>query len=143
MVFPLWIKIVVIMLSGGLFALGGYVAKYCRRFILPSILALTASIEIFNKDKNKAWQGLLLLPAMITVSLGYHDRGWVKRGSWLALQAFMVGLGLCITGHLVWWIYALYTIIAFVLGATLYNIKQLIGDTIFGCWVAIIILFIY
>lgn len=133
----IFIKIILDLICGFLFSWGGKSFIEARRFIMPIIISCGVSISI-----HTWWIGLLILPVMGTLCLGYPkfiSNQFFARGLWLALQAFIIGLGCLILGHLSWYFYIPYIVIAFLLCGFLYNIKQIIGDAIFGCWLGIII----
>ena len=136
--FLLILKLIIDFFCGLLNLVGGYCFLPARRFIMPTILALGISIS-----SHTWWLGLLSLPVMGTLCLGYKNGKWLKRGLWLALQAFVIGIGAFLVGHIAFYLYLPYVVGAFVLGATLYNIDQIIGDFIFGSWLGIIVLLVH
>lgn len=95
------------------------------------------------------WLGFTTLPLMGILCLGYGEKSLFykyftdagARGMWLFLCAVVIGLGLIITGHIAYYIYIPYCIIAGILGATLRNINEIIGDLIFGFYLSSIIIF--
>lgn len=132
------LKLVSIGLSGILFALGGGGFLFCRRYIMPVVIAVMASLAT-----GVWWAGVMVLPVMGTLCIGYSGGKWLKRGLWLGLQAFVIGLGLFLTHHIGWYFYAPYVAIAAILGGTLYLLEQMIGDCIFGCWLGVILILLH
>ena len=78
----------------------------------------------------------------ITTTLGYFSPKFWGRGSWLALQALVIGLGLTIFHYLTWPIYVGYILGALLLAGFGYNWTQKYGDFIFGSWLGLIVWFI-
>ncbi len=89
------------------------------------------------------WAWLMILPVMGTLCLGYSGGKWLVRGAWMALQAFVIGLGLFFTHHLEWYFYVPYVFMNGIAGAFLYDIEQMIGDFVFGAWLGLIVFLIY
>lgn len=131
-------QLFIMIVCGALNALGGYHWLFCRRYIMPFVLA----IGFFIVTQN-VWVGLTVLPVIGTLCLGYFGNGFWGRGSWLALQAFVIGLGAFVTGHLVWFLYAPNVLLALLAGGFLYNISQIEGDVFFGLILSIDILSIH
>lgn len=127
-------KIIIDLICGALNALGGWKIIQLRRFVMPLFIALGISIST-----GIWWLGLTSIPVMGTLCLGYFGKEFLGRGSWLALQAFVIGLGSFIFGHLAWYLYIPYIAISFLLGGFLYDIEQIDGDSIFGIWLGTII----
>lgn len=136
-----FIKIGIDILCGALNALGGWHFLWMRRYIMPVFLAIT-----FSFVTHIWWIGLLTLPTIGTLCLGYKDfvflGNTVGRGLWLACQALVIAFGVCITDHLSLFFYLPYVVVAFGLGAWLYRIEQVIGDIIFGIWLGSIVFFV-
>lgn len=132
-------KIIVDLICGALFSWGGFSWHNARRFIMPCVIAVMVYFTT-----HIWWTALMILPVMGTLCLGYKNfgDGSFSRGCWLFVQAVVIGIGLLLTHHLAWYIYIPYIIVAGVLGGTLYNLNQVIGDIIFGCWLGIIVLFV-
>lgn len=137
----IWLELSTIFICGILNSMGGYHWLFCRRYIMPVVLAITFSIVI-----HIWWIGITVLPVISTLCLSYKDFGFlgnaVSRGLWLASQALVLAFGVCIAGHLAWFFYVPYVLLAFVLGFTLFNLTQIIGDIIFGILLSSIILFL-
>ena len=127
-----------IMLScGALNAWGGYSWHNARRFIMPIVLGYGISIVT-----NAWWLGLLILPVMGTLCLGYFsDKNW-GRALWIFLQAFVIGIGLLMTEHLIWYYFLAYVVIAGVVGGLYKNLKQIYGDFFIGTYLGCIILLV-
>lgn len=134
------LKISCIILCGVLNSLGGYCALYCRRFIMPFVIALTVSIltHIF-------WLGLIVLPSILTLSFGYKrfGSGNFSRALWLVVQGFALGIGLTLTHHLSLFLFLPYILTLGVLGGTLVRVWQPLGDLIEGCFLGIIVCLIH
>ena len=128
------LKLILAVTCGVLFSLGGIHWLYCRRFIMPSVLAFEAAfIEWKNKDK-KWWEGFVVLPVIAILCLAYKDFGSGKfsRGCWLFVVFAVPAAGLVLTGHL-FWLYAIpYAIMGGVLGGLLISVWQPLGDFIYG-----------
>ena len=96
---------------------------------MPVILAVA-----FSVISHTLWLGLLVLPVIGTLCLGYFKikNQFLSRGLWLALQSFMIGIGACVTGHFEWYLFVPSVILAFIAGGLLYDLEQIEGDVIFG-----------
>lgn len=135
------IKLIAIAVCGGLFSLGGFSFLAARRFIMPFILAIMVSTAT-----NTWWTGLMVLPVIVTLSLGYKNFGQhnFARALWLMVQAVVIGIGLTLTGHLNWFLFIPYCITAAVLAGILNNrLPQIFGDLIFGGILASVLLLIH
>ncbi len=134
------IKLVISLVCGALDALGGFCFLPARRFILPFVLAVSVSIFL-----HIWWIGALILPVIGTLCLGYKDFGSGKfsRGFWLFVQYVLVGLGLFLTHHLSWYVYIPYCVLGGILGGSLVDVFQPIGDMIEGIILGAILLFIH
>ncbi len=130
----IFLQIFIAISCGALNALGGYHWLFCRRYIMPFILAVGFSIVT-----HTWWVGSMVLPVMGTLCLGYFKikNQFLSRGGWLALQAFVIGIGVFLTGHLPWFLYVPNVVLAFVAGGLLYNMKQIEGDVLFGIILAL------
>ena len=133
------LKIIIDLICGALFSLGGWKIIQLRRFAMPVVLGIGVSIIT-----HTWWTGIMVLPVMGTLCEGYFKitNQFFARGLWLAMQAFVIGIGVTLTGHLGWYFYIPYVLIAGVLAGLLYGIQQIIGDLIFGGWLGIIIFFL-
>ncbi len=139
------IKLLTIVICAVLNFIGGWKWHNARRYFMPVILG--ASISLVS---HMWWLGLTVLPVMGILSIGYGEKSilWKyltdagARGMWMFLSALAIGLGCVIAGHLAWFIYVPYCILAGVLGATLRNMNEIIGDLLFGAFLASIILFV-
>lgn len=123
----IFIKIITDIICAALNSLGGHGFLWMRRYVMPVIIGVSLSIII-----HIWWVGLMVLPVMGTLCLGYFGKGFWGRGSWLALQALIIGLGLFLTNHLSWYFYIPYVLVSLLLGGFLYDLEQIIGDIIFG-----------
>ena len=131
------LKILISASAGILNALGGDDVLFCRRYIMPVVIAIGVSIQ------SEWWAGFTVLPVMGTLCIGYKGGKWLVRGAWMAMQAVVIGLGCLLTHHLAWYFYAPYIGIAFLLGATLYDVEQLISDFLFGVFLSTIIFLVH
>lgn len=135
-------KIITILGSGALNAWGGYSWHNARRYLMPVLLGGEAGFIVWENKRKDWWAGLLVLPVIGTLCLGYFNgKNW-GRALWLFLQAIIIGLGLTLTGHIQWFIYIPYIIGAGILGGIYRNWWQPLGDFISGCWLGLIILFV-
>lgn len=134
----IFFKITIDILCGILNSLGGYHWLFCRRYIMPVVLAVAFSLII-----HVWWVGLMVLPVMGTLCLGYFPWGWFGRASWLGLQAVVIGAGACLTGHFAWYFYFPCVVLAFLAGGLLYDLQQIYGDVIFGMILALPLFFIH
>ena len=134
---PILIKLAVSVACGVLDALGGHSFLWMRRYMIPIVLGVCFSIIT-----HVWWVGLMVLPTIGTLSLGYGKAGNAGRGFWLFLQAFVIALGVTLTGHLSWFIFVPYVVIAGVLGGIYKNWQQILGDLVTGTWLGIVVLFV-
>ena len=85
-----------------------------QRFIMPLILAVGICIVL-----HSFWLGFLCLPMIGPICLGYKDYGksdGFARAMWLFMICVLAGVGLLISGHLAWYLYAPYCILGAVWG---------------------------
>ena len=134
---PIVLKLVVDLCCGACDALGGWHILWMRRFLMPSIIGVA-----FAFATHTWWVVFLPLPAMGTLCIGYGKDGNFGRALWIGLQCVILGLGVTITGHLAWWLYAPYIVLGCVLGGLYRNWNQILGDIVTGCWLGIIVLFV-
>ncbi len=134
----IFIKIIADLGYGVLNALGGYHWIWARRFIMPFLIGLMVSLQT-----QIWWCGILVLPSMGTLCLGYFSGHNWGRALWLFVQSVSLSLGLLLFGHLYWYFFVPYIIGAGILGGLYKNWKQEIGDFITGCYLGIIILLIH
>lgn len=138
-------KLFTVIACSGLYAWGGYNWHNARRYLMPILLGGEAGFIAWQNKKKDWWSGLLILPVIGTLCLAYKrfGQGNFARAVWLGLQALVIGLGLFLTGHLAWFLYVPYVIIAAVLAGALNNrVNQIIGDCIFGGWIGVIVFII-
>ena len=111
-----------------------------QRYILPVIYSLAVSFV-----SHTWWLGLTTLPMIGALVLGYKDYGKndaVARALWLFVICVLAGFGPCVTGHLWWFVYVPYCIMAGFIGTLVRNINNNIGAPINGLWIVLPILFI-
>ena len=134
------IKLLISAVCGVIDSLGGFCFLPARRFILPSVLAI--SVSFFD---HIWWLGILILPVIGTLCLAYKDFGSGKfsRGCWLFVQYVLVGTGLLLTGHLYWYFFVPYCILGGILGGSLVNLWQPLGDFIEGLFLGCIVFLIH
>jgi len=132
------IKAMIDAICGALNAAGGYHWLFCRRFIMPAVIAVSVSFL-----SGVWWLGACCLPTMGTLCLGYGKIGNWFRGIWMAIQAVALSLGTASLGHLSWWIFGPYVVGALVLGWIYISWEQLLGDFIAGFYLSSFIWFIH
>lgn len=132
------LKLIIDGMCGILDAIGGYCWHDSRRFIMPVLIGL--SVAFFT---HTWWCFFLPLPAMGTLCIGYSGWGNFGRALWLGLQAVMLGLGLFLLNHIVWFFYVPYVIGACVLGGLYKNWQQLLGDFITGSWLGLVVFLVH
>lgn len=131
----LYIKIVILLTTAGLFFIGGWKWHNARRFIMPVVLAFTCL------GLTYCYWSLTMLLSMAFLCIGYGDKSPLKhslgngwgRSCYGLLVALSLSLGLFYSGHLDWYWLAAYLAINFTLENALKDIPQWIGDTIIGC----------
>ena len=138
----LWLKIITDISGATCFSLGGWNILWMRRYLMPVIFAIAFSIDL-----HIYWIGITVLPVIGTLCLGYFFHGnqglqWLGRGLWLSLQGLVIGAGVTLSGHLSWYVYLLFVLVGFGLGASFFDIEQILGDIIFGIWLGSIVLFV-
>lgn len=138
----IWTKIIVDILCGVLNAIGGYCWHNARRYIMPVLLGGEVGLIAWQNKKKDWWAGLLVIPVIGTLCLGYFSGANWGRGLWLFLQAFVIGIGLTITGHLLFYIFIPYAIGAGILGGIYKNWQQILGDFIAGTYLGLIVFFV-
>ena len=135
----IFLQLITVILAGVLNSWGGHSFLPARRFIMPVLLGVVASICC-----HTWWVGLMILPVMGTLCLGYSDFGTgnFARACWLCLQASIICFGVTVTGHLGWYFAIPYIVFAGVLGGLYKNWQQIWGDLIAGMWLGSFILFV-
>lgn len=128
------IKLLVMAICSALFWWGGFNFNKARRFIMPTVLALSCVYFAHT------WWALTMMSAMGMFCLGYGDNsplrhcfgnGW-GRGIWGLLGAIALSLGLFMTGHIPIYFFLPYLAINFTLENALKDIPQVIGDPVIG-----------
>lgn len=141
----IFIEIFIVIGCGALNSWGGYSWHNARRFLMPILLAGEASFIAWQKNQKNWWVGLMVLPVIGTLCLGYPSgKNW-GRALWLFLQAVLIGLGLTITHHLLgtWFTFSMYAVLAGVLGGLYKNWWQPLGDFVAGCYLGSIMFFVH
>lgn len=130
------IKLFISAICGLLDSIGGLFWIPSRRFLMPILLAVSVSIFL-----HIWWVGILILPVIGTLVLGYKNfgKGNFSRGLWLFVQYALVGIGLCLTGHLAWYFYIPYCVLGGILGGSLVSVWQPLGDFIEGLFLGSIL----
>jgi hypothetical protein len=132
------IKVIADILCGVCDYLGGYHFLWMRRYIMPLVIGITVSLVT-----HVWWCGLLVLPEMGTLCIGYSKDGNFGRALWIGLQCFVLGLGLLLTHHLHWYLFLPYIVLGCVLGGLYKNWQQIIGDLVTGCYMGSIIFLVH
>lgn len=135
-------NLIILILCSALNALGGYSFKAARRYILPVVLGIGLSLAT-----KTWWVGLMILPTMGLLSIGYGEKSFLEhifndawaRFVWFALVCLGVGTGLFLTGHLAWYWFFTYVVVNATLGITIRKYNQIITDLIFGAAIASIV----
>jgi hypothetical protein len=135
------VKISLVVLCSGLYLLGGLFQHNLRRFVMPLVIAIGIDLIL-----RSWWVGLTVLPVAGVLCLGYGEKSPFRktltdagaRGMYLFLSCFVIGLAMLFTSHLIWPLFALYAIMAGVLGGTLRTMPIYIGDPIFGAFIGLI-----
>ena len=138
------IRIIIVLLSGLLFWIGGKWWHNARRFIMPTMLSIFMCLYL------NTWLGLTTLLMIAPLCLGYGDKsplrhifgdGW-GRGVWGLLVALGASLGLVVTGFIALPWYILYLALNFTLENVLKKLPQDIADPIIGCSFGLIVFLI-
>ena len=135
-----YLKISVIIIGMICKTLGEIVNHNFHRFILPVCYAIAVSIV-----GHCWWLGLLVLPMIGTLCLGYKDFGssdGFGRGMWLFLIGITAGLGPALTHHLSWFVFVPYCVICGIWGATTRGLWNVIISPISGLLLMSMIWFI-
>ena len=134
----IFLKLITDLCCGACDALGGWHILWMRRYLMPALIGITCAIVT-----HTWWVVFLPLPCMGTLCIGYSKDGNLGRALWIGLQCLVLGLGLCIFGHLIWYFYLPYIIGGCVLGGLYRNWEQILGDIVTGCWLGLIVLIIH
>lgn len=137
----LLVKIIVEILCAICKVIGEKWQHNFQRFILPVIYSVGVSYV-----SSTWWLGLTTLPMIGAICLGYKDYGKddaVARALWLFVICVIAGLVPTITGHLSWFIYIPYIIIAGFIGTLTRNINNWIEAPICGLWIGFPIWFLH
>ena len=139
------LKIIVMILSGILFSLGGYNWHNARRFILPTLLAISAWLL-----SHSLWS-LSLLSCCGSFCLGYGENSPLKhcfgdgwgRGVWGLLSGLSLSLALFLTHHISLFYFLAYLVLNFTLENSLKKVNQIVGDFIIGMGFGLLVLLIH
>lgn len=132
------IKLGLDLLCGVCDAIGGWHILWFRRYLMPIIIGIAVSFIT-----GVWWLGATVLPSIGTLSIGYSKDGNFGRALWIGAQCFVLGLGLCLTGHLSLLWYLPYIVGGCVWGGLYRNWPQMLGDGVTGCWMGLIILLVH
>lgn len=138
----IYLKFFLLAIISGLYWWGGFAWHNDRRFVLPLVLGV--AISYFT---SVWWLGFTILPVVGWLCQGYGEKSWLRclmgdagaRGFWLFMACLLISSPLFFTGHLPLYFYLTYCIVAGILGSTLRNIPEVIGDPIFGAWIGAIL----
>ena len=128
------VVVICMVLSGVLFAWGGFSFLLARRIIMP--IVITASLFLIT---HSLWSMTALLSYPF-LSLGYGDKSWFRhcfgdgwgRGVWGLLVALSLCLGLTTQGYIHWYWAVLYCGVCFAGEDGLKRLYQLGGDFCIG-----------
>ena len=138
------IQATVIILSGVLFAAGGYHWLICRRYFMLLVIAIGCFLI------THSWWSFTVLAGIPFLCLGYGDnspfrhifnQGWC-RSVWGLLVALILSLGLLLTGFMPWYWFTVYLVLGFTLDNALKSLYQIAGDFIVGASLGCIILMV-
>ncbi len=133
----IFIKLIIDAICAALNLIGGYSWHNARRYIMPVVIA--GALSWFT---GVWWLGLTVLPTMGLLSIGYGENSlfgkifgvaWA-RFVWMLLCCVGFSLGALLTGHLVLFFFVSYILGAGIIGITLRNLNEIVGDIIFGAW---------
>lgn len=131
------IKVIIDMVCGALNAIGGWHILWMRRYMIPITMGISSSLLT-----HIWWIGIMLLPCIGTLSMGYSKYGNFGRALWIGIQCLVLGIGLTLTHHVEIYFYIPYVIIGCVLGGLYRDWPQIIGDSITGCYFGTILFFV-
>ncbi len=139
------LRLLILLISSGLFWWGGYSWLPARRFILPTLLAISCLIL------THSWWCLTMLSCMGIFCLGYGEKSQLRllfgngfgRGIWGLLAAICLSLALVLTHHITVILWLAYLSLNFTLENALKNVNQKIGDPIIGAGLSSVILLIH
>lgn len=134
-------KLIVVGCCMGLKLIGELWWHNTQRYMLPLIYSISVSYV-----SHCWWLGLTTLPMIGALVLGYKTYGSkdsVARALWLFVICVISGLGAFIFGHLAWYVFFPYIVIAGFVGTLTRNINNFIGAPINGLWIALPIFFIH
>jgi len=147
------IILVVAGVGGLLDAIGGDGALFCRRFIMPFLVAggISTMVYAFHPVWYSWLVGLLVTPAIVTLSFAYkrYGEGNFSRAMWLFMNAVVMGLGIFLIStffhaHLLtWYFYGWYAITTGVWGGLYSSWEQFLGDWVTGAWLCSLPFYIY
>lgn len=140
------IKLVTMGIAAVLNFLGGWHWLFCRRFIMPFICAVVASIST-----ECWWLGITMLVAMAPLTIGYGEHSILEhifndawaRFVWMVLVAFGFSAGPCWAGYLSPWMCILYVVANATVAMTCRNINVRVSDPLFGLGLSSILLLLH
>ena len=133
------IQLLTIIVCAGCFAKGGYNDHNFRRFYMPILLAGACFWLIYS------WQAILILVMIPFLTMKDDDQGLL--GTYTkCLYGFLAclgaSLGLFLTHHIELQWFILYLLPSTVIYYFVKDMKQILGDCIFGAWIGILVLLI-
>lgn len=137
----IFVQIAVEILCAILKTIGEKINHNFQRFVLPIVYSIGVSFV-----SHCWWLGLTTITMVGALCLGYKDYGSkdsVARALWLFVICTLAGLGPTVTGHLAWFIYLPYIIVAGFIGTLTRNINNSIGAPLNGLWIGFPIWFIH
>lgn len=132
----IWIKLAILLLCAYLNWQGGYNTLWCRRFLMPFILAVSCGFF------SQWWWAIpaIFIPMAITLSL--HNQ---NRGVWCSIVALSASFALLVTGHLAWYWFIVYCGGNFLIGWVGNNklkLPQVIIDPLTGGAIGSLVFFV-
>lgn len=135
------LKTLITLSAAALKLIGEKVWHNAQRYILPVMYSAFVSFA-----SSCWWLGLTTLIMILPIDIGYDTYGSkdsVARALWLFVICVVAGLGPLWAGHLAWFVYVPYCIVAGFIGTLTRNINNWIEAPICGAWIVLPIWFIY
>lgn len=129
------LKLVILSSSAALNALGGYHWLWCRRFVMPAIIAGFIAWHLH------IWWIFFAMYLPFCVCLSLHDH---NRGAWCSIDAAGASFALLATGHLHWYWFVLYCGGAYFVGWLVNNklkLNQIPNDCATGAWLGSLVFY--